>query len=139
MKTLTTLIRLHKQRLDEKRVRLTEIEKERDRLYGAIADLAAELESEKQTAAGSYDAARTFAAYAAHVGDRRRAHENEIIATGPRIARAAEEVAEAFRELKKYEISRDLRQERENMLEARREQALLDEMGSTIRRRGGAG
>lgn len=136
MKTINTLIRVHKQRLDDKRIRLVEIENERDRLRRSIDDLAAELESEKRTAATSYDAAQTFTAYAARIGERRRAYENEMIAIGSRIVKVAEEVAEAFRELKKYEISRDLRQDRENMLEARREQALFDEIGSAIRRRG---
>ena len=138
MKTLDTLIRVHKQVLDEKRVRLAAIEIERDRLHTAIDGLATEFAAEKAAAASSLDAARTFPAYAVGIRKRQQEYEQAIADLAPQVAQAAEAVAEAYRELKKYEISRELRLERENALEARREQARLDEVGNTVWRRDGA-
>ncbi len=138
MKTLDTLIRVHKQALDERRVRLSAIEIERDRLHAAIDSLATEFAAEKVAAAKSLDAARTFPAYADGMRKRQHEYEQAIADLAPHVAQAAEAVAEAYRELKKYEISRELRLDRENALEARREQALLDEVGNAVWRRDGA-
>jgi hypothetical protein len=49
VKALRTLIRLHKQHLDEQRVRLVEFEMEQEALRARAAGLAAEVEAEGRT------------------------------------------------------------------------------------------
>ncbi|MFQ5785228.1 MAG: hypothetical protein ACE5H8_10450 [Alphaproteobacteria bacterium] len=135
MKALATLIRLHKQRLDDARRRLNELEEARERLCEEQRRLAAELAAERRAAAESFEAGRTLAAYAERIAREQAALGDRIAEYEASIAQAAEVVAAAFRELKKYEISRDRRAEHDKRLEGRREQSRLDDIGITRFRR----
>ena len=135
MKALGTLIRLHRQRLDEKRIRLVELEIEREALNARVVRLAVELESEGRAAAASYEAGRAFPSYAERVAAERRSLADQIATLDAEIVELGEAVFAAYRELKKYEVGRDLREHREKSAEARREQGRLDEVGLTAHRR----
>ena len=139
MKALGTLIRLHKQHLDEQRVRLVEFEMEQEALRARAAGLAAEVEAEGRMAATSFEASRSFSPYVERVGAERRALAAQIAELDAAIAEAGEAVAAAYQDLEKYEITRGLRERRARASEARREQAQLDEAGITIYRRKRAG
>ena len=104
------LIRLHKQYLDEKRSRLMEIEIERGDLRARADRLVGELETEGRIAPASYQAGRAFPRYAKRVAIERRAIDKRIAALDAEIAEHVEAVADAYRELKGYEISREQRE-----------------------------
>ncbi len=135
MRALATLIRLHRQYLDEKRSRLMELEIERGALCARADRLCGELDTEGQVAASSYEAGRAFPRYAKRVAIERRAIDKRIAALDAEIAEHVEAVADTYREVKGYEISREQREKRATMAAARSEQTRLDEVGLAVHRR----
>ena len=135
MKSLDTLIRLHRQGVDEKRLGRVALEEEREALVSLADGLARELEAERRAAAESLEARYTFEAYAERMTARQRAVAGEIATFDATLVRADDEIAAAFRELKRYEISRDTRETRERNALARRERMRLDEIGANQHRR----
>ena len=134
MKALSTLIRLHNHQLDDKRRALAEAER---RLANAKAQRTAldeELVAEKRHAAeggGGY----TYGAYLQAAKRRREAIDAGIVVLEKAAGEARDAVAEAFAELKKYEITKANRERREQEEANRIEQNLLDEMGLSMHRR----
>lgn len=139
MKALRTLIRLHKQHLDEQRVRLVEFEIEQDALRARATGLAAEVEAEGRLAATFFEASRSFPSYVERIGVEQRTLAAQIVKLDAAIAEADEAVAAAYQDLEKYKITHGLRERRARASEDRREQAQLDETGITIHRRKRAG
>jgi len=138
VKALNTLTRLHKQRLDEARSHLVALEERRAELLDARDRLDETLAAERKTAASSVEAGRTFAAYARRMTAERAAIDDDLAALAVEIERAADAVAAAFQELKKYEITLERRLARARAAEARVDRARLDEVGITrFRRREG--
>ncbi len=135
MKALNTLVRLHKQRLDEARTHLVALEERRAELLAARARLDETLAAERKAAAASVEAGRTFAAYARRVAAERAALDDDLAALAVEIERAADAVAAAFQDLKKYEITLERRIAQARAAEARADQARLDEVGITRFRR----
>ena len=139
MKGLNSLIRLHRRHLDEKHVRLTALERERDTLARRAADLADEIAAESRTAAASFESRHGFAAYAARMRSQRDQVSAEIASIDARLAQMNGEIAEAFLALKRYEISRDARLTRLRRVEGGRERTQLDEIGAGQHRRAHSG
>ncbi len=139
MKTLRTLIRLHKQHVDEARAALAEIEVKQEALRDQSVRLAAEIESERRVAAESFAAGRSYPRYVRRIGGERRAIAAEIARLDDAVAEAGEDLAAAYRDLKKYEISHDARVRDRKAVSARLEQAQLDEIAITLHRRKHAG
>ncbi len=139
MKALRTLIRLHKQHVDDKRAALAELEIRREALRDQSARLAAEIESEGRVAAESFAAGRSYPRYVRRIGGERRAIAAEIAKLDAAVAEAGEALAAAYRDLKKYEISHDARVRDRNAVAARFDQAQLDEIAITLHRRKHAG
>ena len=139
MKALRTLIRLHRQHVDEARAALAEIEVKQEALRDQSERLAAEIESERRVAAESFAAGRSFPRYVRRIGGERRAIASEIARLDAAIAKAGEAIAAAYRELKKYEISHDARVRDRKAVVARFDQAQLDEIAITLHRRKHAG
>ena len=128
-KSLDTLIRLHEWQVDEARRKLGDLL----RLIGDFEDQAAaleiELKEEQRIAAGAPEQAEfLYGAYAHGVIERREGLAAAIAKTEEEAAVVQDEVREAYRELKKYEITRDNRQRREAEEMARLDQAELDEV-----------
>lgn len=129
MRGLDGLIRLGKWRLDDKRRVVVDLEVLRAELERQIAALDDELERERRFAATSLEAGYAFAGYRRvnrERADRLMASREEVL---DKIATAQEEVNEAFRELKKYELVRENRLAQLAREQAAREQAELDEAG----------
>ncbi len=129
MRGLDGLIRLGKWRLDDKRRVVVDLEVLRAELERQIAALDEELERERRFAATSLEAGYAFAGYRRvnrERADRLMASREEV---QDKIAAAQEEVNEAFRELKKYELVRENRLAQLAREQAAREQAELDEAG----------
>ncbi|MDM7946791.1 MAG: flagellar FliJ family protein [Oceanibaculum nanhaiense] len=135
MKALITLIRLHNHQLDDKRRALAEAER---RLANAKAQRAAldeELVAEKRHAAEGGEGVYTYGAYLQAAKRRREAIDAGIVVLEKAAAEARDAVAEAFAELKKYEITKANRERRELEEANRIEQNMLDEMGLAMHRR----
>lgn len=135
MKAIDGLIRLHRWKLDEKRLKLAELE----RLVGTLREEMRKLEDavarEGAVASASAEASFGFGTYAAGAIDRRRCLEQSLAEVEGQVQAASDEVADAFRELKKFDVvkSREVRIAAERT--RRREQATLDEIGLTLYRR----
>lgn len=137
MKGVDTLIRLHKSELDERRRQVRALEAELDQLHQAVARLDQALADEQAVVAeGELVLHDRFLPFAEDVARRRADLEVAIAQQISRIEAAQDEVAEAFRELKKYEVTKEHRQAEEAQIEAARQQGALDEMGLNIHRRG---
>ena len=129
-KDLKNLIRLHEWQVDEKRRKV-------GTLLSLVADLelqARRLEDElvAEQAAAAADPAEAgffYGIYAETVIERRQRIAYSIAKAEEEIAAAQDELREAYRELKKYEIAQENRSKREAYEQARKEQAFLDDIG----------
>ncbi len=128
MKGLAALIRLHSWRLDEKRRELGDLQRLEDQLLADAQRLEQEVVAEQEVAKTAETGSFSFAGYMVGVQDRRRRIAASIVDVRRRIEDKRAEVAEAFRELKRYEITQAERLKRERVEADRRTQAELDEM-----------
>ncbi len=129
MSTLDALIRVRKFELDEKRRFLKDLETTEDERKIALVKLGEELFQEQKIASASQEAAFTYGAYGQAVIQRREDLVRAILDIGLQIEVAREELAVAFSELKKFEITKESRERAAAVEEGRREQAALDELG----------
>lgn len=139
MSALAQLVRLHGWTLDERRRKVADLEQLAERLKADLARLEGELAREEKTASGSLELQAAFNAYAAIARKRRDKISASIDDVNAEIARAQDEVSEAFRELKRYEQALANRQTREAGRQLRREQTASDELGIELYRRNQAG
>jgi flagellar FliJ protein len=125
---LRTLIRLHKWQLDEKRKALTELQPQADRLAEQAKRLEEEIVQEQDVARGSVEVSYSYAFFAKVAIDRRRRLAQSIAQVEAQIAVATEEMAEAFQELKRYELAQESRDRRKAEEVRHRGNAMLDEV-----------
>lgn len=130
MKGIETLIRLHRQNLDVKRVYRTGLETNRSKVERRALNMQIELEKERTAATGSLEALQAFPAYAEQMIQQMRALAAEMIVIDQEVSRLNDEIAEAFQTLKSYELTRDDRIKRQAAEQARHDVAELDEIGS---------
>lgn len=135
MSALDQLVRLHGWTLDERRRKVTDLEQLSERLQADLARLDDDLLREERTASGSLELQAAFNAYAAIARKRREKLARSVADVAQEIARAQEEVTEAFQELKRYEQALTNRKSREAVAQQRREQAAADEVGLQMHRR----
>lgn len=128
MRSLSTLIRVRKWELEEKRRKLNELRALQSKLADAIAKLGEEVQNEQGFAASQNEVAFAYGPYAAAVVERRRTLEQSALDVERQIEQAMEEVAEAFAELKKYEVAQTNRRTKERTESNRREQIVLDDI-----------
>jgi flagellar protein FliJ len=135
MRTLETLIKVHKHQLDEKRRALTDLENLRADLIAQRekldADLAREQEVARQVECGA------FAYGGFHQGyiKRRDTLMASLAELEGRIAAAHEIVSEAYQDVKRHEVALASRQRRQKEEEDRRAQNVLDEVSLEMHRR----
>ncbi len=129
MSTMDTLIRVRKFELDEKRRALRDLETVEAQHLSALEMLGDELIHEQKVASGSREGAYAYGPYGRVVIQRREALEIAIAELQPHIEKAREELADTFAELKKFELTKESRDQVEAVETNRREQALLDELG----------
>ena len=139
MNSLKTLIRLHKQALDEKRWVLAALEGRRDGIIGQREDLERQVVEEQAFAARTPEVQFAYGAFANRVILTREALAQQLREIEAEIEIAGAEVAEAYAELKKYEIALSLRERRARAEAARRERYELDEIGLKMHHRRRAG
>jgi flagellar FliJ protein len=134
---LHTLIRLHKWRLDEKRRALAELQALADKLAKDAERLEQEITAEQEIARSSPEAAFGYGNFAKLSIERRRRLAQSVAQVEQQIAGATEEMAEAFQELKRYELAQEGRDRRDEAKRKERENAALNEValsGFTRRR-----
>jgi len=128
VKGLAALIRLHTWRLDEKRRELADLQRLEDQFLEDGRRLEAEMAAEQEFAKTSDSGAFSYGGFAVGVIERRKRIEASIDEVRRRIDDKRAEVAEAFQELKRYEITQAERLKRERAEADRRTQADLDEI-----------
>ena len=135
MKSLPTLIRLRQQQLDEKRLVLTRLETEVASINSLMETLQVEVACESEAARGDAASAYGYGSYLANARARRTGLELRLAEVREMIIGAADDVADAFREMKRFELAQTFADQREAVVAARREQAILDDVGLTGYRR----
>lgn len=135
-KGIRTLIRLAKFNVDEKRRVLVALQDREEEIIAAIAAHDQQLKVEQQVASeDSTGAGFYYGAYADWYLKRRAEMEGMLAAVRQQIEIARDDLAEAFREQKTYEITQANREKREREEADRKEQIFLDEVGQTQHRR----
>ncbi|PHZ85246.1 flagellar FliJ family protein [Paremcibacter congregatus] len=135
VKGMSGMIRLHKWQLDEKRRSMGELESMRAELVGKMRDLETELATEQKKAADAPVVSISYAGYAQQVMVRRQNLHNSIAEIDVSIDEMKDQVSEAFKELKKYEIVEQRERERELAERNARQQDEMDELALTMHRR----
>jgi flagellar FliJ protein len=125
---LHTLIRLHKWRLDEKRRALAELQGLADKLTADAERLEAEIVAEQNIARASPEAGFGYGRFAKLSIERRRRLAQSLAQVQAQISDATEEMAEAFQELKRYELAQEGRDRRDMAKRKEKENAALDEV-----------
>lgn len=136
-KGLKTLIRLSKFNVDEKRRTLTALQTREDQVVEEIRRAEEQLVREQQMASENQAVAFAFPAYYRAWAQQRHALEQALTAVRQQIEAARDELAEAFREQKTYEVTQANREKREREEADRKEQIFLDEIGLNMHRRKG--
>ncbi len=139
MRGINTLIRLHRQHLDVKRVYRTTLDAQRTELEQRALAIQQEMADERKIAAESLEARQTLAAYAERMTDSLKALAAEMIDIDVEVERINEEIAEAFQTLKGYELTRDARLKKLADDQAQLDRAELDEIGAIQHSRRDAG
>lgn len=138
MNPLTSLIRVHKWALDEKRQKLAGLEELVRKMRADLEEIERDLEREKEAATQSMAGTMAFPAFMAAAMERRRRLRQTIAELDNAIEDARDDVQAAFQEVKSYELALE-RQEREEQARLDRgEQMALDEVGAATHRRGAA-
>ena len=129
-KDLKALIRLRAWQVDEQRRKLAEFLRAIADLEGRVERLARELEAEQQIAAGSpAEAGFLYGPYAQAVIGRRADLARAIAEAETALAKAREDLRDAYREHKKFEITQANRERRDVAELDRLERLVLDEVG----------
>lgn len=128
MTAIAKLIRIHSFQLDEKRRELKKLEDQAAKIEEALANLINQVEAEKKLSYESLEAQRDYPNFIQFAFEKRDQLNKDLTAARGLIETAWEGVAEAFAELKKYEI---VKQKYDNEIAEeldRREQMDLDEV-----------
>lgn len=128
MKSREALIRLNRFRVDEIRKRLKSLDDMRADLRKKMTDLEAMVQEEQRRAAHSDLGRLAFPTFARSVQARRENIQRSIDEVEKQAATVTEELQNAYRELKKYEIAVDQEAQRDRVEYARQVQAELDEI-----------
>lgn len=135
-KGLKTLIRLSKFSVDEKRRVLTALQTREDQIIEEIRQGEEQLRHEQQLAAeDATGIGFSYGAFQQAWMRRRDLMHQALAAVRADIETARDELAEAFRELKTYEVTQANREKREREELDRKEQIFLDEIGLNMHRR----
>ncbi|WP_298371605.1 flagellar export protein FliJ [Azospirillum sp.] len=125
--SLKTIIRLQKLQLDEKRRTLAELQNLGDRLKAEIEKLKEEIAHEQATARDDFAVSFTYANFAQAAMERGRKLGESLLQVEVQISIATDQMAEAYQELKRFELAEEERLKRERDKQKRKEAIMLDE------------
>lgn len=132
MKGLDSIIRLRQWELDEKRRKVADLERLAVRLRNEIDQLEQGVKKEQKVAAENTEVSGTYGGYANAVILRRDKLRQSLVELEGQMVSAVEEVAEAFREFKKFDLIKARNEKRKMAKHAREQQMDLDEAGINI-------
>jgi flagellar export protein FliJ len=135
MRNRDSLIRLHRFQVDEKRRKLAELELMAQEFRARERELEAQVEAEQKKAGISDVAHFAYPMFAKSVIRRRQNILASIEDIERQLDSAKEELSDAFRELKKYEVIEDNRKRKVRKAAMHVEQTQLDEIALGIHRR----
>ena len=133
---LQTLIRLRKFEVDERQRAMAVSLRREEAVLNGIEALRVEKQTETSfmEQAGVWEGS-TFTAYLEHWEIRRQQFLDALANVRAQIEQAREQLSDAYRRLKTFEITKETRDEDEEREENRLEQIDLDEMGLDLHRR----
>jgi flagellar FliJ protein len=138
MSTLDSLIRLHRWQVDERRRQVAELDALAEKLRQELARLAEERTSEQAAAGASFLARHVYPGYLRRAMERQKTLEQSLAETETQTLAAREALAEAFQELKRYEVAQANRERLRITAAARRERLETDAIAiQTFRRANG--
>jgi len=135
MRNRESLIRLHRFQVDEKRRKVAELETMLAEFRNRERELESQVQTEQRKAGISDVAHFAYPMFAKSVIRRRENILNSISDISQQIEAAKEELAQAFQELKKYEIMQEGRKRRIRKEVTHIEQAHLDGVALDMHRR----
>lgn len=127
MKSREVLVRLHRFKVEGLQRRMKGLADMRQDLARKSTDLETMLQEEQKKAAATDLGRLTYPSFVRAVMARRENIQKTIDELERQSAALTEELQEAFRELKKYEVDAENARMRERVQDARREQSALDE------------
>jgi hypothetical protein len=127
MGDLRTLIRFHRWQIDEKRRALAELQNQEDQVLAFAAQLEEQIKAEQQTARTQSEVAFGYANYAKAAIHQRARIAETLAQVRDQLIVATDDLAEAFQELKRYELAQEERVKREKAEIRRKENEMLDE------------
>ena len=130
MKSLATLIKLQKTRVDEQRIILAKMHDQLDAVQKQIAAHKAEVMAQQKLLHDEPSMGLTYGAYLVMAKKKTDALEKNRKALEHAVHIALEKLAEVFEEQKRYEIAQQNRIARQRKEEQHRETLFLDEVGS---------
>jgi flagellar export protein FliJ len=130
-------MRLQRWTLDEKRRQASDLELLIERLVQDINKLDEQVEHEIQASRANLELQRQLPGYRQMMKGRRERLDKSLVDLRGELEKLREQITEAFSELKKTEQTVKNRQQRQRLVERRKEQANLDEVGLQLHRRKG--
>jgi flagellar export protein FliJ len=131
-KDLKALIKIQKYNLDEKRRMLADLHSKEDYILEQLQLLANQLEIEKKTASENPAFAFNYDAYLDAYMEQKDMFLDKLDSIRKIIEKVQEEVADEFRKLKTYEMTQEKREKEEKYEQDRKEQYMLDEIGTNL-------
>ena len=128
-KSLKTLGRIQKFRIDEQRKLLAEKMTEEDNVLSDINNLIAKYQAEKEFAAGNPNIG-DFGAYTKRYLKIKQFLEEKLAQIRQEIEKIRDEISDMFKEQKTFEIQERNRKDQERHEFEQKEQKLLDEIGT---------
>lgn len=135
MSSLDTLIKLHRWQLDERRRKVAEFESLAEKLRAELQRLDGEKQFEQRVAGESHEANYAYGGYAKSLIDRRVKLTQSIGDAEQQIVEARAALADAYAEVKRYEIAAANRLLAKHRGIERLRQQELDEVGLAAYRR----
>lgn len=130
MRNMDALVRLARFKVEGLQAQVSELDEARARLEGQIEKLEASVPGEQVAATANRDGFVAYGSYAQSVIQRKQNLRVSIDEVDAQAVRLREELEEAFRELKKYEVLEERRAADARAERAKREQAAMDEAAS---------
>ncbi|MDD2325826.1 MAG: hypothetical protein PHW63_07500 [Alphaproteobacteria bacterium] len=130
MKSLATLIKLQKTRVDEQRIVLAKMHDQLEAAQIRVALHKAEMEAQQDLLHDDPSMGLTYGAYLLVAKKKTAELEKNRRAAEYAVHIALEKLAEVFEEQKRYEIAQQNRLARQRKEELHRETLFLDEVGS---------
>ena len=135
MKSLATLIKLQKTRVDEQRVMVARLQEKADALAANIRQLEEQKAREQKAAREKPEQAITYGNFIKEAIKRGKILERERQIAEAAVNAARATLAELFEEQKRYEIAEENRVEEERRTAKRKETLALDEIGGVTHQR----